>query len=70
MLRHIQSVVKNDEEFMKLLHNVMIVVGGVIPNIHNLLCLTESLIAPQRGLLLLRRGIRLMILHQVVICVS
>ncbi|KAK9087301.1 hypothetical protein Syun_029695 [Stephania yunnanensis] len=35
--RHIQLAVRNDEELSKLLGPVMIVSGGVMPNIHNLL---------------------------------
>jgi len=32
--RHIQLAVRNDEELTKLLGNVIIAGGGVIPNIH------------------------------------
>ncbi|KAD3640911.1 hypothetical protein E3N88_30134 [Mikania micrantha] len=35
--RHIQLVVRNDEELSKLLGDVTIANGGVMPNIHNLL---------------------------------
>eukprot|EP01111_Echinosteliopsis_oligospora_P010872 TRINITY_DN345_c0_g1_i1.p1 TRINITY_DN345_c0_g1~~TRINITY_DN345_c0_g1_i1.p1 ORF type:complete len:149 (+),score=56.02 TRINITY_DN345_c0_g1_i1:92-538(+) len=35
--RHIQLAVRNDEELNKLLHNVSIASGGVIPNIHSIL---------------------------------
>ncbi|KAG5544492.1 hypothetical protein RHGRI_017046 [Rhododendron griersonianum] len=34
--RHIQLAVKNDEELSKLLGDVTILNGGVMPNIHNL----------------------------------
>nr|ABD33363.2 Histone H2A; Histone-fold [Medicago truncatula] len=35
--RHIQLVVRNDEELSKLLGDVTIANGGVMQNIHNLL---------------------------------
>lgn len=35
--RHIQLAVRNDEELSKLLGSVMIVSGGVLPNIHSTL---------------------------------
>ncbi|KAI8904173.1 hypothetical protein PhCBS80983_g05377 [Powellomyces hirtus] len=35
--RHIQLAVGNDEELHKLLHNVTIAQGGVLPNIHSVL---------------------------------
>lgn len=35
--RHIQLAVRNDEELNKLLGNVTIASGGVIPNIHSVL---------------------------------
>jgi len=35
--RHIQLAVRNDEELNKLLHNVTIASGGVLPNIHAVL---------------------------------
>ncbi|CAL5201912.1 unnamed protein product [Lathyrus oleraceus] len=35
--RHIQLAVRNDEELSKLLGDVTIADGGVMPNIHNLL---------------------------------
>ncbi|KAM1596803.1 hypothetical protein ACFX1Z_031774 [Malus domestica] len=35
--RHIQLAVRNDEELSKLLRDVTIANGGVMPNIHNLL---------------------------------
>lgn len=35
--RHIQLAVRNDEELSKLLGEVTIASGGVMPNIHNLL---------------------------------
>ena len=34
--RHIQLAVRNDEELSKLLGDVTIANGGVMPNIHNL----------------------------------
>ncbi|KAL2520420.1 Histone H2A [Forsythia ovata] len=37
VLRHIQLVVRNYEELSKLLKDVTITNGGVMPNIHNLL---------------------------------
>eukprot|EP00727_Mastigamoeba_balamuthi_P003499 m51a1_g13146 putative histone h2a (185) ;mRNA; f:800-1526 len=39
--RHIQLAVRNDEELNKLLHDVTISNGGVLPNIHSVL-LTKS----------------------------
>jgi histone H2A len=35
--RHIQLAVRNDEELNKLLNDVAIASGGVIPNIHSVL---------------------------------
>lgn len=35
--RHIQLAVGNDEELSKLLGDVIIANGGVMPNIHNML---------------------------------
>src|SRR5687768_1358743 len=35
--RHIQLAVRNDEELNKLLHDVTIANGGVLPNIHSIL---------------------------------
>jgi len=35
--RHIQLAVRNDEELNKLLHDVTISNGGVLPNIHSIL---------------------------------
>ncbi|GFP79535.1 probable histone h2a.1, partial [Phtheirospermum japonicum] len=35
--RHIQLAIRNDEELSKLLGDVTIANGGVMPNIHNLL---------------------------------
>ncbi|CAL8463922.1 g3457 [Coccomyxa elongata] len=35
--RHIQLAVRNDEELSKLLGNVTIASGGVLPNIHSVL---------------------------------
>lgn len=37
VLRHIQLAVRNDEELSKLLGDVTIANGGVMPNIHSLL---------------------------------
>ncbi|KAK4860285.1 hypothetical protein QYF36_020628 [Acer negundo] len=37
VLHHIQLIVMNDEELSKLLGDVTIAKGGVMPNIHNLL---------------------------------
>jgi histone H2A len=36
--RHLQLAVRNDEELNKLLGGVTIANGGVLPNIHNVLC--------------------------------
>lgn len=35
--RHIQLAIRNDEELNKLLHDVTIAQGGVLPNIHSVL---------------------------------
>ena len=35
--RHIQLAIRNDEELSKLLGNVVIAQGGVLPNIHSVL---------------------------------
>ncbi|MEW5307301.1 MAG: hypothetical protein WDW36_009708 [Sanguina aurantia] len=35
--RHIQLAIRNDEELSKLLGNVTIAAGGVLPNIHSVL---------------------------------
>lgn len=35
--RHIQLAIRNDEELSKLLQDITIAQGGVLPNIHNLL---------------------------------
>jgi histone H2A len=35
--RHIQLAIRNDEELSKLLGNVTIPSGGVLPNIHSVL---------------------------------
>jgi histone H2A len=40
--RHIQLAVRNDEELNKLLNNVSIASGGVIPNIHSILLPNKS----------------------------
>lgn len=40
--RHIQLAVRNDEELSKLLGDVTIANGGVMPNIHNLLLPKKS----------------------------
>ncbi|CAK4080982.1 unnamed protein product [Aphanomyces euteiches] len=40
--RHIQLAVRNDEELNKLLGNVTIASGGVLPNIHNVLLPKKS----------------------------
>jgi hypothetical protein len=42
--RHIQLTVRNDEELSKLLGDVTIANGGVMPNIHNLLLLETVLL--------------------------
>lgn len=40
--RHIQLAVRNDEELNKLLHDVTIANGGVLPNIHSTLLPKKS----------------------------
>jgi histone H2A len=35
--RHVQLAIRNDEELSKLLGNVTIAQGGVLPNIHSVL---------------------------------
>ncbi|RHZ41353.1 hypothetical protein DYB31_014347, partial [Aphanomyces astaci] len=40
--RHIQLAVRNDEELNKLLGDVTIASGGVLPNIHNILLPKKS----------------------------
>eukprot|EP00005_Dracoamoeba_jomungandri_P003410 CAMPEP_0174260816 /NCGR_PEP_ID=MMETSP0439-20130205/10630_1 /TAXON_ID=0 /ORGANISM="Stereomyxa ramosa, Strain Chinc5" /LENGTH=138 /DNA_ID=CAMNT_0015345153 /DNA_START=34 /DNA_END=450 /DNA_ORIENTATION=+ len=40
--RHIQLAVRNDEELNKLLQDVTIAAGGVIPNIHSVLIPKKS----------------------------
>ena len=40
--RHIQLAVRNDEELSKLLGQVTIANGGVLPNIHNVLLPTKK----------------------------
>jgi len=40
--RHIQLAVRNDEELNKLLQDVTIANGGVIPNIHSVLIPKKS----------------------------
>ncbi|MQL97161.1 hypothetical protein Taro_029846, partial [Colocasia esculenta] len=45
--RHIQLAVRNDEELSKLLGDVTIANGGVMPNIHNLLLPKKSGAGPK-----------------------
>lgn len=45
--RHIQLAVRNDEELSKLLGEVTIANGGVMPNIHNLLLPKKT--GPSKG---------------------
>jgi len=40
--RHVQLAVRNDEELNKLLGNVTIAAGGVVPNIHRVLLPTKK----------------------------
>jgi histone H2A len=40
--RHIQLAVRNDEELNKLLSDVVIASGGVLPNIHSVLLPRKS----------------------------
>mmetsp|Transcript_3307 Transcript_3307/g.7407 ORF Transcript_3307/g.7407 Transcript_3307/m.7407 type:complete len:128 (-) Transcript_3307:116-499(-) len=44
--RHIQLAVRNDEELNKLLGNVTIASGGVLPNIHAVLMPSKKKAAP------------------------
>ncbi|OQR86285.1 histone H2A type 1 [Achlya hypogyna] len=43
--RHIQLAVRNDEELNKLLGDVTIASGGVLPNIHNILLPKKSAVS-------------------------
>jgi histone H2A len=47
--RYIQLAVRNDEELSKLLGDVTIANGGVMPNIHNLLLPKKSIGASSKG---------------------
>ncbi|ETV83688.1 histone H2A [Aphanomyces astaci] len=47
--RHIQLAVRNDEELNKLLGDVTIASGGVLPNIHNILLPKKSATAGTEG---------------------
>ena len=47
--RHIQLAVRNDEELNKLLGNVTIASGGVLPNIHAVLLPKKSAKAAQKS---------------------
>ena len=47
--RHIQLVVRNDEELSKLLGSVTIANGGVLPNIHNMLLLEKTSVGSKSG---------------------
>ena len=47
--RHIQLAVRNDEELSKLLGDVTIANGGVMPNIHNLLLPKKAGGGPSKG---------------------
>ncbi|KAG6975243.1 hypothetical protein JG688_00002574 [Phytophthora aleatoria] len=47
--RHIQMAVRNDEELNKLLGDVTIASGGVMPNIHSVLLPKKSASAGKKG---------------------
>jgi len=47
--RHVQLAIRNDEELNKLLSNVTIAQGGVLPNIHSNLLPKKSGTAKKEG---------------------